>query len=46
MKTNLKKATMLLTGLLVGGKLFAQTDSLDTKITLTIFRRPLSVPGL
>ena len=31
MKTNLKKASMLLTGLLVSGSLFAQTDSLDTK---------------
>jgi OOP family OmpA-OmpF porin len=31
MKTNLKKASMLLTGLLVSGSLFAQTDSVDTK---------------
>ncbi|RFZ94278.1 OmpA family protein [Mucilaginibacter conchicola] len=32
MKTHLKKASLLMTGLLVGGKLFAQTpDSLNTK---------------
>ncbi|MBK0379426.1 OmpA family protein [Mucilaginibacter segetis] len=32
MKSNLKKATLLLTGLMVGGKLFAQSpDTLDTK---------------
>ena len=32
MKPNLKKATLLLTGLMVGGKLFAQTpDSISTK---------------
>jgi OOP family OmpA-OmpF porin len=31
MKTNLKKASFLLTGLLVSGSLFAQTDSLNTK---------------
>lgn len=32
MKTNLKKASLLLTGLMVGGKLFAQTpDSISTK---------------
>jgi OOP family OmpA-OmpF porin len=31
MKTNLKKASLLLTGLLVGGSVFAQTDSVDTK---------------
>jgi OOP family OmpA-OmpF porin len=32
MKSNLKKATMLLTGMMVGGTLFAQTpDSLSTK---------------
>jgi len=30
MKTNLKKASLLLTGLLAGSSLFAQTDSVNT----------------
>ncbi|QEC75076.1 OmpA family protein [Mucilaginibacter ginsenosidivorax] len=40
MKTNLKKATMLLTGLMVGSKLFAQTP--DTSAAAKDYVRPFS----
>lgn len=43
MKTNLKKATLLLTGIMVGGKLFAQTP--DTSAAAKDYVKPFSGGG-
>jgi OOP family OmpA-OmpF porin len=44
MKSNLKKATLLLTGLMVGGKLFAQTP--DSTTLGTDYVKPFTSDGL
>jgi hypothetical protein len=43
MKTNLKKASLLLTGVMIGSKLFAQ--STDTSATAKDYVRPFSGGG-
>jgi len=46
MKTNLKKATLLLTGILVGGKLLAQTQApVDTTRASSDYVKPFSGSG-